>query len=344
MLLGVAAAGIGIGLLFRPSDGDSGRAGRGRAPEAPPDRAPGTVDPRAPEAALLDVRAAPTSPLAQKSLAAFAMAQAARGRDAVPDLVDMLRSPDTDCGRPWEFTDGQLREYPSVRAACLEALRQIDAPESTRALRSWLDVTEVAGEAYLAALALSERGEAGFALRLLDVAVEADGTVPVEMVRLAARSDPGGTAKRIADAAPRGEEGRDPGILARGLAYAGWEQAGPVARGLLEEPGVTEKARVRYAEALLQRPEPEALALVREALGRGALPAKQAENLAEMAVASRAFADDLRAAQGGDTAARARAQAFAEEARRLIDAAGRAGAEGTESLRSRLDTRLARGR
>ncbi len=282
------------------------------------------------------------SPLAQKSLAAFAIAQAARGRDAVPDLVDLLRRPDIDCGKPWDFTDGQLREYPSVRAACLEALRQIDAPEATRALKEWLDVTEVAGEAYLAALALQERGETGFAPRLLDVAVEADGSVPLEMVRLAGQSDPSGTARRIADAAPRGAEKRDPGILAKGLALVRWEEAGPVARGLLEAPDVTARARLRYAHALLERSEAEALQIVREAVGRGALPAGEARDLAERAVAARSFADDLRAAQDGDAAARGRALARAEEARRLIDAAARAGAEGTESLLSRLDSQLAR--
>jgi hypothetical protein len=256
--------------------------------------------------------------------------------------VDLLHEPDVDCGKPWDFADGQLREYPSVRAACLEALRQIDAPESTRALKDWLQVTEVAGEAYLAALALSERGEAGFAPRLLDVAVEADGSLPLEMVRLAGSSDPATTARRIADAAPRGAEKRDPGVLARGLAVVSWEAAGPVARGLLEEPGVTARARLRYAHALLERPEAEALGIVREALGRGALPANEARDLAERAVASRAFADDLRAAQDGDAAARERALLRGDEARRLIEAAASAGAEGTDSLLARLDTQLAR--
>jgi hypothetical protein len=258
--------------------------------------------------------------------------------------VDLLRRPDIDCGRPWEFVDGQLREYPSVRAACLEALRRIDTPDSTRALREWLLLTEVAGEAYLAALALSERGETGFAPRLLDVAIEADGSVPLEMVRLAAGSDPSGTARRIVDAAPRGEEKRDPGILARGLAVVRWEDAGPVARGLLEEPAVTARARLRYAQALVDRPEADALAVVREALARGALPAAEARDLAERAVGSRPFADDLRAAQGGDAAARARSLQRAEEARRLIDAAAQAGAEGTDSLRSRLEAQVARSR
>jgi len=92
VLLGVAAAGVGIGFLLRPAERDPGRAAGGRAPQAPPDQAPAAV--HAPATALLDVRAAPTSPLAQKSLAAFAIAQAARGRAAVPDLVDLLRQPD----------------------------------------------------------------------------------------------------------------------------------------------------------------------------------------------------------------------------------------------------------
>ncbi len=341
VLLGVAAAGVGIGLLVRPSERDQGRSD-GRAPDAPPDRAPtpdgGSVD------VLLDVRAAPASPAAQKSLAAFAMSQAARGRDAVPDLVDLLRRPDIDCGRPWEFADGELREYPSVRAACLEALRRIDTPDATRALRSWLDVTEVAGEAYLAGLALSERGETGFAPRLLDVAVEADGPVPLEMVRLAAGSDPTGTARRIADAAPRGAEKRDPGILARGLALVRWEEAGPVARVLLEEPAVTARARLRYSQALVDRPEADALAVVREALERGAVPAAEARDLAERAIGARAFADDLRAARDGEAAARARAVERAAEARRLIEAAARAGAEGTDGLLSRLEAQVARSR
>jgi len=341
VLLGVAATGAGIGLLVRPSERDHGRTD-GRSPQAPPDHLPSTA--AGPVDLLLDVRASPASPAAQKSLAAFAIAQAARGRDAVPDLVDLLRKPDIDCGKQWEFTDGQLREYPSVRAACLDALRRIDTPDSTRALRSWLDVTEVAGEAYLVGLALSERGETGFAPRLLDVAVEADGSVPLEMVRLAAVSDPSVTARRIADGAPRGAEDRDAGVLARGLAFVPWEQAAPVARGLLEETAVTGKARVRYAEALLARPEADALRVVREAFERGAFPAKAAGELAEHAVAARAFGEDLRAAREGDSAARARAEARAVEARRLIDAAERAGAEGTEALRSRLASRLERGR
>ncbi len=340
MLLGVAAAGIGIGFLLRPTDRDPGRNTGGRAPEPPADRMPGpaALDP------LLDVRASPTSPATQKSLAAFAIAQAARGAAAVPDLVDLLRRPDVDCGRSWEFVDGQLREYPSVRAACLEALRHIEGPEATGALRSWLDLTEVTGEAYLAALALSERGEKGFEPRLLDMAVAGDGPMTQEMVQVAAASDPGGTARRIADAAPRGTEDRDAGVLARGLSFVRWEEAAPVARGLLEEPAVNGKARLRYAEALLARPEPEALQVVREALERGAFPAKTAGDLAEHAVASRAFGEDLRAARDGDVAAKARAEARALEARRLIDAAERAGAEGTENLRSRLASRLEHGR
>jgi hypothetical protein len=341
VLLGVAAAGIGIGLLLRPTDRDPGRNTGGRAPpQPPPDRTPGTTatDP------LLDVRASPTSPAAQKSLAAFAIAQAARGAAAVPDLVELLRRPDVDCGRSYEFVDGQLREYPSVRAACLEALRHIDGPEAANALRSWLELTEVTGEAYLAGLALSERGEKGFEPRLLDVAVAGDGPVTQEMVRLAARSDPTVTARRIADAAPRGAEDRDAGVLASGLSFVPWEQAAPVARGLLEEPAVSGKARLRYAEALLARPEPEALTVVREAMERGAFPAKTAGDLAEHAVASRAFTEDLRAGRAGDVAARARADAWAEEAWRLIDAAERAGAEGSEALRSRLGSRIQRGR
>lgn len=338
MLLGVAAAGVGVGLLVRPSGREHGRNDGGRpvAPQTPPDPASAT-----PEVAL-DVRAAPTSPAAQKSLAAFALAQAARGKDAVPGLVELLRQPDIDCGRAWDFADGQLREYPSVRAACLEALRQIDGPESTRALREWLGVTQVGGEAYLAALALSERGEKGFEPRLLDVAVEADGGLALDMVRLAGRSDPLGTARRIADRAPRGEEQRDPGVLARGLAAVPWAEAGPVARGLLEEPAVTARARLRYAQALVERPEPEALAIVRDALSRGALPADEAGEIAERAVTARAFAEDCRAAREGDAEARKRAFARAEEARRVIEAAARLGAEGTDSLLSRLEKQVER--
>ncbi len=344
VLLGVAVAGAGVGFLLRPSDPASSRAGGrsgGVAGARPPGDAPASAT-DVPFDVPLDVRSAPASPQAQKSLAAFAVTQAARGRAAVAALVELLGRPDIDCGRRWQFSDGQLQEYPSMRAACLDALRQIDDPEATRALREWLDRTENAGEAHLAALALAERGETGFAPRLLSVAIGADGPLPAEMVRLAALSDPGGTSRRVAEAAPRGTEQRDPGVLAGALAVVRWAEAGPVARGLLEDPAVTARARLRYAHALLERTEPDALRLVCEALGRGALSQEQAVDLAERAIASRAFADDLRAAREGDATARGRAEARAAEARRLVELAARAGAEGTERLLSRLEAQMLR--
>ena len=346
-IVGVAA----LALLWRADRDDpaerrdpiasNGNGGERVAP--PPD-----TGPPSPAAALANASSV--------DLEAAVAARGPRGDDGVPDLVAFLRSgDDARTGRRWEWRDGRLTTFPTVRAAAIAALAAVRTPAATAALRDVLRLTRSTGETLLAAHALLERGVKDWAPLALDRAggeEEPDTQhLRAPLVALAARADPGTTARRIEDRAPRGKAGRDPGVLAGGLAHLPWDAAQTAARRLLEDGTVTAKAKRRYAAAMLRRGEPDAVRVVTEALVREPVPDRVARSLVEEAIDSRAFDDDARAYErairAGDTSAadaiRKRALSRGGHCRALIATVfGEESGRDADRARARLDAQLAR--
>jgi hypothetical protein len=258
---------------------------------------------------------------------------AARGADAVPELLRMLEVEDVKLAPRWVVEDGVPQGYPTLRSIYVAALAAIDAPEAADALRTLLDTTESAGESLLAARALADRGESGWSGALLDQASR--NPTPVEqpllkaMVELAARTEPEAAAAHIASKAPRGEDNSDPRALSHGLTVLPLEAATRTTRELLAEAEVTNLAKSRYLRALLTRSEVESLRRMREAALSDEWSDETRIDVANAAAGSIAFFADARAYQGalaaGDTstadAARARFEERLRAARALIEAA-----------------------
>jgi hypothetical protein len=359
MLLAAVAASLAVGyLVWAPRDVDP-RSNR------PPDARPLPADEPAPEpgpdalatdATMANVRRAPRAAGAQKELAEFVARCVARGADAVPELVAYLHAgDDVDCGRGWHFVDGEPRGYPSLRAAFVDALRRIPGPAATAALRDLVGATRSAGEAYLAARTLHARGETGWERALLALIGADDASsraVHVRMVELVAAAAPGDTARALEERAPRGEGEPDPGPLARALTHLPWDAAQQAGVRLLDDAGVGATAKKRYVNALVGRPEPAALGVVRQALERGALPAAIHRDVVALTVQAPAFLVDARAyaaaRKAGDDAAtkeiRARAEARVAEARHVLGVlfAGRLDSAQAKQAFRRLESQLTR--
>lgn len=365
MLLAVAAAALALGyLIWAPRDDDA-RSTRppdglpaARSDEPQPDRTKQEPHALATEATMAEVRRDPRSARAQECLAGFVARCTARGAAAVPELVAFLHDgDDIDCERAWDVVDGELRGYPTLRAAFVDALRRIPGPESTAALRNLVGTTRSGGEAYLAALTLRRRGETGWEPSLLRL-VGADDADPrtrgvqgplVELVSVAAPEE---TARALEDRAPRGAGGPDPGPLARALTHLPWDTAERAGARLLDDPNVTATAKKRYVDALARRLEPGALRVVREALARDALPDAIHRDLVALTVDAPAFRLDARAyaaaRKAGDRAAlaeiRQRAEARVAEARQVVAIlfAGRLGSARAKQALRRVDAQLTR--
>lgn len=305
LLLAACAAGFVAGYLVGSGRESPGRREAGRAPlpetpEAGGSTAGRSTPPRPPDVSFAppDVRRAPQSPRTQKDLAAFVVGLAARGSAAVPEILAFLRSgEDVELRKVWSFEQGELRDYPTLRSAYLEALRRISGGDSDRALRELFPTARSLEESYCIALALSERGDGSWtdslAQRVGAAAEPARLGLQTAMVELAARTDPVGTARQVEVSAPRGEDGTDPQPLAAALRALPLDAARATAERLLGDAAVTPRAKGRYLDSIFRRGEPEIFDSVRSLLAGGALAGDLAVTAANAAVNSYGFVEDI---------------------------------------------------
>lgn len=271
--------------------------------------------------------------LGAKGLEAFVAACAAQGEAAVPGLLRALaEGKDRQVEPRWIFVAGGTRGYPTLRSAYIAALRAIPGDASTAALAQVMADTRSVEETCLLGLALAERRETSFVPTLLEriPAEPAPALLPVQwqMVELAARVDPGETARRLEATAPRGEDGSDPQVFARALGALPLAAATGSGRALLIDPDVTPRAKSRYLRSLLDRPEMEVLHVVEEVAGLGQLTDELKTDLAYAAVESDAFrldgiAHETALAQGDHVTAKAASDRFrlrTEQTTRLMSA------------------------
>ncbi|MCZ6786175.1 MAG: hypothetical protein O7E54_03315 [Planctomycetota bacterium] len=271
----------------------------------------------------------------QKEMAAFVYTCKARGKEAVGALRAFLKRGENVEITLWRFDGTELRGYPSLRAAYLEALRRIPGTEATNALQEVFDSTGSLEESYYCALALKERGGGDWVEDLLERVDTAKPTGPQlhilpAMVELAAVEDPVATAHKIEQRAPRGADGSDPRVLAAGLAKMPLEAALATSDRLLADPTITVRAKSRYLSTLLRkRLEVEAIASVRRAVERGGLEPDLVTRAVDDTVSSVGFIEDSRLFQlaivENDSVAAGKAKGRflrrLEEARRLVAAA-----------------------
>ncbi|MFQ5846011.1 MAG: hypothetical protein ACE5JG_13590 [Planctomycetota bacterium] len=317
-----------------PAPGQVGTGG-GSAAGRPAPGAPGSPEPL--PRLLAAVRERPKGPAAQKRLAAFVLACRGRGADAIPELMRLLGGGgdvETQVRAGWIYQDGELKSYPTLRAACLEALHAIPDSRATDALREVLERTSSVEETYFIGRALRERGASGWVGFVLDRALGAEPR-PIllprrqEMVQLAAEVDPARTAARMETESPRGEDARDPMVLAAGLETMPLDTAQATVARLLDDSAVTLRAKKRFLESFGSRSEPEALTTLRELLEAGTLSGELRIDAAMRAVNSPGFWEDQRryaeARARGDAGAaersRARFRRRLEAARLVVDAA-----------------------
>jgi hypothetical protein len=275
------------------------------------------------------------SPRTQKEMAAFVYACKARGKEAVGALREFLKSNEDVAISLWQFDGSELRGYPSLRAAYLEALRVIPGTEATNALQEVFDSTGSLEESYYCALALKERGGGDWAQDLLERVDSAKPTgqqlhILPAMVGLAAVEDPVATAEKIEQRAPRGADRSDPRVLATGLSKMPIEAALATSDRLLGDPTVTTRAKSRYLSMLLRkRLEVEVISSVRRAVERGGMEPELVTHAVNDAVSSVGFIEDSRLYQMAvvedDRVAAGKAsdrfKRRMEEARRLVTAA-----------------------
>ncbi len=315
------------------------------APEAPSESAPQ----RLPDVARR-VRILQRAPEAQRVLADLVREAQKRGPAAVDELRAWLRDePDVQLETRWMFEDGRVRGFPSLRSAYLAALLAIPGPEAKDALLEALSLTSSADEALQIAAGLERRGEGGFTAGAIERAIEADpGDVEAarELIAVAARADPAGTAEEVVARSPRGEDGTDPALLALALERMPLANALATGRGLLAEPNVTRQGKARYLQSLCDRGEPEVFASLREVANEGLVDRDLRVTMAYKAVGSAAFYADRAAhdaaAPGPERAAvRERYDRRLVEVELLIDAAvppGEGNATVLDNLRRRLTT------
>ena len=286
----------------------------GRRPDGPPDR-PSRDNGGGTRAAPDPL---PVLDHSRKGLEAFVDACAAQGSSAVAGLRALLAERrDATFAPRWVFADGQLKGYPTLRAAYIEALRRIPGEEATQALAYVLGATESVEETYLLALALEGRGEVAWVPTLLDrIPDEPSPTLlPVQrgMVDLAAKTDPAETSTRLLDGAPRGEDGSDPRILAWALEALPVATATETARTLLLDTRVTPRAKSRYLRSILERPELGVVTLLQEVVDSRSLDETTRIELAYAAAGSNGFRHDAVASR------RALATGDLAEAKRVSD-------------------------
>jgi hypothetical protein len=348
LLLAAAAAGFAAGFLVgvqreaappRREGGGAAEPRDGRPPPPSADSPPAVLDRPRVAVPLPDVvasaKARPQSPRTQKELATFVMACAARGAEAVEELLRFLRTGEDVQLQPlWQLAEGELKEYPSLRSAYIEALRLVPGKESTEALQEVFRKTASLGESCLAALALAERGEGGWGRDLLERAAKAEGAPhQMHLVRqaaeLAGASDPAAAEEFLFASAPRGGARADPMGVAAALTTLPAPSARAAALRLLGDPAVTVLAKSRYVRAIGARRDPEAMAILREALELSGMEGDLRVDAANAAVNSPAIAMDLGAidvarANGdgaAESAARQRVAARIQEARRVVGVA-----------------------
>ncbi len=349
LLFAVGAAAFVAGYLLGAGNAPAGgRGGRAETrdpvlvePGKPADTPPRVRDPAPPPSppsipALLEaVRAQPPlSPRIQKRLAAFVHACAARGEEALPELLAFLRTGnDVEAGKAWAFVDGELRDYPSLRAACLEALRAIPGRAATDALREAFASTVSLEESTYAALALHERGDASWVGTLLERAARSDAPAQQHIVKMAAEmagaADPDAAGAALEAMAPRGDARGDPQDLASVLTGMPPAAARATALRLLQDDAITVLAKSRYLRAVARRIDPEAVAILREALEGPGLQGDLRVDAANAAVDAAGFFEDVRLldlaqAQGdgpGADGALRRLRLRCAEARRAVGAA-----------------------
>ncbi len=336
--------GAGIENPFRPGpSGNGGGSGGTTGQPRNPKELPEILEP---------IRSNPLSPASQKRMAAFVMACSTQGGEAVPHLLSFLLAGEdlvTHRRSSWSYMDGELNQYPTVRAAYLEALGAIPSEEATEALGKVLDTTESVEESYFIARLLQQRGERDWAPIVLERALKTAPqpvTLPTlqRIVRLAAETDPSGTARRMETDAPRDQDGRDPIVLAAGLETMQLAAAQATAARLLNDEGITVRARSRFLTSFTKRGEVGVLHTLREIVEGGALPDELRTAAAHAAVNSPGFSQDrlqydLARAQkdaNAESEARSRFTGRLDEATRLVDAAFQADDPRANFLRKRL--------
>jgi len=324
----------------RPSTGDAEKS-------AQPGPAPGPADPLLPD------------PGADGSgLPGFVEGAVAKGDAAVAALLGILRSGrDVGAGRIWRFrgatfAGAELDGIPTLRAACLEALRRIRTPAATAALREAFGLCAGVEESYLCALALAERDERGFAAEAFSRsgAVPDPPRLPVQqaLVALAASVEPRLALDHLRNSAPRDRSDEDPQVAAAALAGVPAETVPDAARALLEEPAITLRGKSRYVESLLRRKDVAAYRALREICAGGALTDDLRAFVAHHAVQGPVFEEDAAALHvavaGRDLRAadllRARLDERYVEARLLVGAAFGVEADRTDDPRALAALRI----
>jgi len=184
------------------------------------------------------------------------------GKAAVPELARRLRERrDVPFEPRWRFVGGRLKGHPTLRSAYIAALAAIPGDASAGALREVLAQSASVFEAYEIALALEDRGEAGWAKDALVRAGEHTSPSKLDtqlaIVGLAAERDPDETAAQILTQAPRGDAMTDPKVLASGLSRLPARQALAATQALIADPEVTLRAKGRYLRGLFARPQLE---------------------------------------------------------------------------------------
>ena len=336
--------GTGLESPFRPDEPGNGGGGATNGTPASAKELPEILEP---------IRSNPLSPASQKRMAAFVIACSTHGAEAVPSLLAFLLAGEdlvTHQRRSWAYTDGELNVYPTVRAAYLEALGAIPSDAATEALGEVLDTTSSVEESYFIARLLQQRGEQDWAPIVLDRALKTTPQ-PVllptlqRIVRLAAEADPTGTALRIDTDAPRGQDGRDPIVLAAGLETMQLAVAQATAGRLLSDASVTVRARSRFLTSFTKREEVGALRTLREIVEAGTLPDELRVAAANAAVNSPGFSRDrlhydlarARKDANAESEARSRFTGRLDEATRIVDAAFPGDNPRATVLRKRLE-------
>jgi len=316
LILAAAVATVGvIGLLvFNDDEPTRDREQASAAPDVPAPTGPDAPAPRALPDVETRARNAPRDPATQDALRRFVADCAASGDEAVAELVGRLRDrPDVKFFLPWRFKEGRLAEYPTLRAAYLDALSRIPGEAATTALREILDLTGSIEETALISFALTERGESRWVQPALERIGQgftpANRAVHEHLLALAVKTDPAETAARLVAAAPRAGQTADPQVLAGGLTLLPLMSAMSTARELLEDPAITGKAKGRYLEAFCNRSEPEVYAGLRDMLSRGEWTEERRVEIAFAASRGSAFFRDAiehgraKARNSGDVAA-----------------------------------------
>jgi len=220
-----------------------------------------------------------------------------RGPAALPLLLQLLgKGQDRKLQPRWNFKKGRLNGFPTLRSAYLSALRAIEGEEASFAMREVLRESRSAEESYLLALELHERGVGGWTDDLLRTVLANVKPAALDtrraMVELAAMSDPNGMAIAVAREIPRGDSKEDGRLLCEALRVLPVQLAIGTAAPLLTEREVTYRAKGILVKAMLNRPEPEIYASMREEVLRGGMDKPLRVAVAYAAANSQSFYTD----------------------------------------------------